>query len=72
VKLLLDTHLLIWIGFEPHRLSPLARGFIDDPSHLLHFSAAGLWEIAIKCLAKRPDFTADPTLARYPGPVRLV
>ncbi len=48
MKLLLDTHLLLWAAGEPERLSTQARGLIDDPDNELLFSAASLWEVAIK------------------------
>jgi PIN domain nuclease of toxin-antitoxin system len=48
VKLLLDTHLLLWAAGEPQRLSKQARTLIDNPDNELLFSAASLWEVAIK------------------------
>lgn len=64
MKLLLDTHLLLWAAGQPDRLSPAARALIEDPQHQLVFSAASLWEIAIKHSLDRPDFRADPALLR--------
>ncbi len=37
---------------------------IEDPDHQLVFSAASLWEIAIKHTLGRPDFRAEPVLLR--------
>lgn len=48
MNLLLDTHLLLWAAADSHRLSPAARALINDPANDLIFSAASLWEIAIK------------------------
>jgi PIN domain nuclease of toxin-antitoxin system len=48
VRLLLDTHLLLWATVEPERLSARAQILINDPSSDLLFSAASLWEMAIK------------------------
>jgi PIN domain nuclease of toxin-antitoxin system len=31
MKLLLDTHLLLWAAGDPERLSTQARGLMDDP-----------------------------------------
>lgn len=64
MKLLLDTHLLLWAAGQPERLSSPARTFIEDPAHQLLFSAASLWEIAIKHALGRSDFRADPALLR--------
>ena len=48
MKLILDTHLLLWAANEPERLRTLARAFLDDPDMALLFSAASMWEIVIK------------------------
>jgi PIN domain nuclease of toxin-antitoxin system len=64
MKLLLDTHLLLWVAGAPRRLSPAARKLINDPASDLLFSAASLWEIAIKRGLGRSDFRADPRLLR--------
>jgi PIN domain nuclease of toxin-antitoxin system len=128
VKLLLDTHLLLWSAGKPERLSTEARALIEALDNELFFSSASLWEVVIKRGLSRDDFkvdarllrrglldngyselpigsehvvaidnlpaihkdpfdrilvaqaqvegitllTADPTLAKYPGPIRLV
>jgi PIN domain nuclease of toxin-antitoxin system len=64
MKLLLDTHLLLWAAGEPKRLSKQARSLIDNPDNELLFSAASLWEIAIKRGLGREDFRADARLLR--------
>ena len=64
MKLLLDTHLLLWAAGQPERLSPFARTLLDNPDNMLLFSAASLWEIAIKRGLGRDDFRADPRLLR--------
>jgi len=64
VKLLLDTHLLIWAAEGTENLSPSARVVMEAPENELHFSAASLWEIAIKCSLNRADFQLDPRLLR--------
>jgi len=128
MKLLLDTHLLLWAAGQPDRLPAEARVLIDFAENELFFSAASIWEVVIKSGMGREDFkidarvlrrglldngyselaigsehvvaidnlplvhkdpfdrvlvaqaqvegitllTADPVVARYPGPVRLV
>ena len=64
MKLLLDTHLLLWAAGQPNRLTPTARKLIDSPSNELLFSAASVWEVAIKRGLGRSDFEADPRLLR--------
>jgi PIN domain nuclease of toxin-antitoxin system len=48
VKLLLDTHALIWMAADPERLSPRAATAITDPGNDVFVSAVSGWEIAIK------------------------
>jgi PIN domain nuclease of toxin-antitoxin system len=64
LKLLLDTHLLLWAAGQPDRLSPAARRLFDSPENELLFSAASLWEVAIKRRLDRADFQVDPRLLR--------
>lgn len=64
MRLLLDTHLLLWAAGRPERLSDAARGLIEDPANQPMFSVASLWEIAIKRGLGRPDFDTDPRLLR--------
>jgi PIN domain nuclease of toxin-antitoxin system len=64
MKLLLDTHLLLWAAGHPDRLSPPALKLIESPANELLFSAASIWEVAIKRGLGRSDFQADPRLLR--------
>lgn len=64
MKLLLDTHLLIWAAGAPDRLGKKARKLIEDRDNELLFSAVSIWEIAIKYALDRPDFNVDPHLVR--------
>jgi len=64
MKLLLDTHLLLWAAALPNRLSAAALKLIDNPANELFFSAASIWEVAIKRGLGRSDFQADPRLFR--------
>ena len=59
MRLLLDTHLLIWAVSEPERLSAKAEGLMNDEANQLFFSAASIWEIAIKASYKRSDFMVN-------------
>ncbi|CAG9165774.1 type II toxin-antitoxin system VapC family toxin [Cupriavidus respiraculi] len=64
MKLLLDTHLLLWAAGMPERLSAPARAIIEARDSVLFFSVASLWEIAIKRGVGRTDFQVDPRLLR--------
>jgi len=64
MKLLLDTHLLLWAAGRPNRLSAGARKLIDNPANESLFSAASIWEVTIKRGLGRSDFHADPRLLR--------
>jgi len=48
MKLLLDTHILIWLIDGNQKLNQTSRQAIEDESNSLHLSIASLWEIAIK------------------------
>ena len=64
MKLLLDTHLLLWAAGNPERLSKKARALIEKDEHELFFSSASLWEIVIKRNLGRDDFKADARILR--------
>ena len=64
MRLLIDTHLLLWAGFFPGRLSPRARAAVGNTDNTLIFSVASIWEIAIKYGRGRKDFVIDPRLFR--------
>ena len=64
MKLLLDTHLLLWAAGEPARLSRKARSLLADPENELLFSPASLWEVSIKRGLGRKDFDVEPRLLR--------
>ena len=64
MKLLLDTQLLLWAAGQPERLSKAALKLLNDPRNELIFSAASLWEVAIKSSLGREDFRVEPRLLR--------
>lgn len=59
MRLLLDTHLLLWSAASSKRLAREARRLIEDPANEVYFSAASVWEIAIKISLRRKDFRVD-------------
>lgn len=64
MMLLLDTQLLLWAAGQADRLSAEARRLLEDPGNELLFSAASLWEIAIKRGLGREDFRVEPRVLR--------
>ena len=75
MRLLLDTHVLLWAAGSPERLGAGALEAIEDPSNELHFSAASIWEVSIKSALGRDDFSVDAGALlrglRYNGYVEL-
>ncbi len=64
MNLLLDTHVLLWAAGASRQLSADARALIEDPENELVYSAASIWEVAIKRGLGREEFRADPRLLR--------
>jgi PIN domain nuclease of toxin-antitoxin system len=64
VKLLLDTHIVLWAAGQPGKLSESARTLLTTPGNILFFSAASIWEIVIKRGLGRDDFKIDPRRLR--------
>ena len=64
MRLLLDTHLLLWVAFRRDRLSASARTLILDRDNELVFSVVSLWETGIKAQLGRKDFQVDARLLR--------
>lgn len=64
MRLLLDTHILLWAAAGT--LTEEAADYIEDESNALLFSPASLWEIVIKSGIGRDDFHVDAT-ALYGG-----
>ena len=72
LSLLLDANVLLAALMAPDTLPTPTQQALRDPAVTVHFSAASLWEIAIKCsLGGRQDFTFRPEdielLARETG-----
>jgi len=64
LKVLLDSQILLWAAGYPGKLSAAARKLIEDPENELLFSAASMWEVAIKNTLGRDDFQVEPRLLR--------
>ena len=48
MRLLLDTHVLLWWLDDSAALSEEARRAIGDPENLVYVSAVSIWEVVIK------------------------
>ena len=59
MRLLLDTHILLWTIAESRRLSRPARALIGEPDNELTFSSVSLWEVATKTERGRDNFHID-------------
>ena len=64
MKVLLDTHILIWAARTPERLSGDALTLIEAEDTELFFSVASLWEIVTKAGVGRVDFQFDARVLR--------
>lgn len=64
MRLLLDTHILLWAMIHPRRLPRVAAELIESEDNQLFFSVASVWEAAIKRGRGRSDFAFDPKLFR--------
>lgn len=78
MRLLADSHVLVWWAENPALLSPASRDALADPENEVYLSAASLWELGLKVakgkLRLPPTFAAVlradgfsdlPVLARH-------
>ena len=63
MRILLDTHVALWALTGNRRLSTRARDLILDPANDVYFSAATVWEIAIKHRLTRKEMPVSGALA---------
>jgi len=61
MRILLDTHILLWVLGDRRRLHPETLNVIEDEEHIVLFSAASIWEIAIKSALGGGDFGVRPS-----------
>ena len=60
MRLLLDTNVLLWAIVDSARLDPGTRDVLEHSANEVLFSAASIWEIAIKAGLRRADFDFRP------------
>jgi PIN domain nuclease of toxin-antitoxin system len=63
MRLLLDTHVIVWAAAEPDRLDPRTARALKDPGNELWFSPVSAWELAV--LAERGRLTLRPDVGRW-------
>ena len=61
MKLLLDTHVLLWAATDVARLAPAARAAIEDGTNDVLVSVVTAWEIAIKQSIGKLDLARRPS-----------
>jgi PIN domain nuclease of toxin-antitoxin system len=63
MKLLLDTHFLLWAAEESQHLPRVFIELVEDEANELFFSVVSIWEVAIK-VGRRPNFSITAGLLR--------
>ncbi len=48
MRILLDTHIILWALTDSPRLPEAAHQIITDETNQIYFSAASVWEVSIK------------------------
>jgi PIN domain nuclease of toxin-antitoxin system len=69
VRLLLDTHVWLWMIGQSSRLGHETRSLLTDEANDLYLSTVAAWEIGIKHAAGRLKFTGKPSV-QLPGYVK--
>ncbi len=59
MRLLIDTHVFLWVRREPSRVSTRVSELLIDPENAVFVSAATAWEIAIKVGKGKLNFDKD-------------
>ncbi len=60
MRILLDTHVLLWVLGDRRRLAQPALAALETEENVVLFSAANIWEIAVKAALRRSDFAVQP------------
>lgn len=60
MKLLLDTHILLWSLLEPEKLSKRVASELEDPSNENWVSPISIWEVLILAERGRVILNPDP------------
>lgn len=60
MRILVDTHVLLWMAAHPERLDEAIRDQLESPANEVLFSAASIWELAIKIQIGRISLGVAP------------
>jgi PIN domain nuclease of toxin-antitoxin system len=66
MKLLLDTHILLWWLDDDKKLSEFGRQFIQNPDNDVYVSHASLWEIQIKNMSGKLNASVETIIQQLP------
>jgi PIN domain nuclease of toxin-antitoxin system len=55
MKYLLDSHVILWLAYEDHKLSEVAKEILLDPKNEIFLSAVSFWEIGLKFQSGKLD-----------------
>jgi PIN domain nuclease of toxin-antitoxin system len=68
VRILLDTHIILWAVTDSPKLPESARKMILDERNRIYFSSASIWEVAIKhAMAPEQMPVSSQDLLQYAG-----
>jgi PIN domain nuclease of toxin-antitoxin system len=59
MRILLDTHVWLWMVTEPDRLSSSQRDTLIDPETELYLSSVSIWELTIKLSVGKLKYTGN-------------
>ncbi len=62
MKILLDSHLLVWLVGASDRLPSSAREIIEAPDNEIFFSSASIWELSIKYASGKIGLKLPPRM----------
>ena len=65
MRLLLDTHVLVWCLSGDRKLPPATAELIRDPATDVYFSAVSIWEVAIKSALGKMRADANAMLSTW-------
>ena len=62
MKILVDTHIWLWMNQAPNKLSKKCLRLLENTENQLFFSVAGVWELAIKHRLGKLSLPLDPSV----------
>jgi len=62
MKLLLDSHILVWMAAMTARLPEEARLLIEEPANNIFFSSVSIWELTVKHTIDKDDIPVHPSV----------